>query len=51
MCEINSSQDQWLLKVDFDQLMDLRVDYAFKLTFSKGDTLSFDYALTVLGAK
>ena len=25
------------LKIDFSQLMDLRIDYAFKLLFSKGD--------------
>ena len=26
------------LQIDFDLLMDFRVDYAFKLAFSKGDT-------------
>ena len=32
-------QDHWILEIDFSGLMDLRVDYAFKLTFSSGDTL------------
>jgi len=35
----NTKQDQWIMKIDFSQLMDLRVDYAFKLLFSTGDTL------------
>ena len=34
-----SKQDSWVLKIDFSKLMDLRVDYAFKLFFGTGDTL------------
>ena len=30
--------EPWLLDIDFSVLMDLRVDYAFKLLFSKGDS-------------
>ena len=29
----------WLLSIDFSRLMDLRIDYAFKLIFGTGDTL------------
>jgi len=32
-------QGKWLLDIDFSRLMDLRVDYAFKLIFGSGDTL------------
>jgi len=32
-------QSEWLLDIDFSKLMDLRVDYAFKLIFGSGDTL------------
>ena len=31
--------ENWFLEIDFSQLMDLRVDYAFKLIFGTGDTL------------
>jgi predicted transposase/invertase (TIGR01784 family) len=30
--------EKWILDVDFSKLMDLRVDYAFKLVFGSGDT-------------
>jgi len=39
MRNTNSKQDSWVLKIDFSKLMDLRVDYAFKLFFGTGDTL------------
>jgi len=29
--------DTWLAKIDYSQLMDLRIDYAFKLLFTKGN--------------
>jgi len=32
-------ESEWLLNIDFSKLMDLRVDYAFKLIFGSGDTL------------
>ena len=32
-----SKNDRWLLEINYDLLMDLRIDYAFKLLFSKGD--------------
>jgi len=35
----NSNRDELILEIDFSQLMDLRVDYAFKLIFGTGDTL------------
>ena len=35
----NAGRSQWIMKIDFSQLMDLRVDYAFKLIFGTGDTL------------
>ena len=35
----NSKHNQWIMKIDFSQLMDLRIDYAFKLIFGTGDTL------------
>ncbi|MCL2088979.1 MAG: Rpn family recombination-promoting nuclease/putative transposase [Oscillospiraceae bacterium] len=31
-------QEKWLMDIDFSKLMDLRVDYAFKLIFGSGDT-------------
>jgi len=34
-----ADSNQWIVKIDFSQLMDLRVDYAFKLIFGTGDTL------------
>ena len=37
MNNTGSKGDRWLLEIDFDLLMDLRIDYAFKLLFSKGD--------------
>ena len=39
MENLNHKQDNWLLKIDFSQLMDIRVDYVFKLIFGTGDTL------------
>jgi len=39
MNDTDSKQDRWILEIDFSQLMDLRVDYAFKLIFGTGDTL------------
>ena len=32
-----NKKDRLFLEIDFDLLMDLRIDYAFKLLFSKGD--------------
>ena len=37
MKNTDNQQDQWLLNINFDLLMDLRIYYAFKLLFSKGD--------------
>ena len=37
MDRTNSNQNRRFLEIDFDLLMDLRIDYAFKLLFSKGD--------------
>ena len=31
-------QEKWLMDIDFSKLMDLRVDYAFKLIFGSSDT-------------
>ncbi|MCL1995673.1 MAG: Rpn family recombination-promoting nuclease/putative transposase, partial [Defluviitaleaceae bacterium] len=39
MEKANNKNNRWLLEIDFSQLMDLRVDYAFKLIFGSGDTL------------
>jgi len=33
-----SKTNEWLSKIDFSKLMDLRVDYVFKLVFGAGDT-------------
>ena len=33
----STGNETWCLKIDYSQLMDLRVDYAFKLLFVKGD--------------
>ena len=33
----NSNKGRWLLDIDYSTLMDLRVDYAFKLLFTMGD--------------
>ena len=33
----SNGNESWYLKIDYSQLMDLRVDYAFKLLFVKGD--------------
>jgi len=33
----HSNQDSWILDIDFSELMDLRIDFAFKLLFTKGD--------------
>ena len=39
MDNVDSKTENWILKIDFSQLMDMRVDYAFKLIFGTGDTL------------
>ncbi|MCL1994630.1 MAG: Rpn family recombination-promoting nuclease/putative transposase, partial [Defluviitaleaceae bacterium] len=39
MKKASNKNNRWLLEIDFSQLMDLRVDYAFKLIFGSGDTL------------
>ena len=39
MDNANNKTNDRFLKIDFSQLMDLRVDYAFKLIFGTGDTL------------
>ena len=39
MSSTNGKQGHWILEIDFSQLMDLRVDYAFKLIFGSSDTL------------
>jgi len=39
MENIECKQKKWLLNIDFSKLMDLRVDYAFKLIFGSSDTL------------
>ena len=36
MTNTDQQPDRWLMDIDFDLLMDLRVDYAFKLLFTKG---------------
>ena len=38
MGKTNEKKDRWFLEIDFSKLMDLRVDYAFKLIFGSGDT-------------
>jgi len=43
----NTDNDQWIVNIDFSQLMDLRVDYAFKLLWTTGDTL---YLISLLNA-
>jgi len=35
----NKNRDKWILNIDFSKLMDLRIDYAFKLIFGTGNTL------------
>jgi predicted transposase/invertase (TIGR01784 family) len=35
----DAKQSKGLSEIDFSQLMDLRVDFAFKLTFGSGDTM------------
>ena len=35
---VNDPTEPWLLDIDFSELMDLRIGYAFKLLFSKGDS-------------
>ena len=37
MNNADNKQDRSLSQIDFDLLMDLRIDYAFKLLFSKGE--------------
>ena len=37
MNNTNSKQDRWILEIDYSQLMDVRIDYVFKLLFSKGN--------------
>ena len=39
MNNVSNQQENWFLNIDFSQLMDIRVDYAFKLIFGTGDTL------------
>ena len=36
---MDNTQDNSFLEIDYSKLMDLRVDYAFKLLFGTGDTL------------
>ena len=47
MNSTDKKQDSWLLEIDFSKLMDLRIDYAFKLTFGSGNTL---YLISLLNA-
>ena len=35
----NKKNTNWLLEIDFSDLMDLRIDYAFKLIFGMGNTI------------
>jgi len=35
---IMDKSKSWLAELDYSQLMDLRIDYAFKLLFTKGDS-------------
>jgi len=37
MDNTNQKQDRWHSTIDYSQLMDLRIDFAFKLLFTKGD--------------
>ena len=37
MSSSDNTHSKELIEIDFDLLMDLRIDYAFKLLFSKGD--------------
>jgi len=37
MDNADNKKDTWILDIDFSQLMDLRIDFAFKLLFTKGD--------------
>ena len=39
MSDFDNKKGSWFLEMDFSQLMDLRVDYAFKLAFGSGDTM------------
>lgn len=39
MMKTDAKQSKGLSEIDFSQLMDLRVDFAFKLTFGSGDTM------------
>ena len=34
-----NNKNNWLLEIDFFNLLDLRIDYAFKLIFAMGDTI------------
>ena len=38
MGSANDRAEKWFSNIDFSQLMDMRVDYAFKLFFGTGDT-------------
>ena len=38
MDNIDSKQESCLLKIEFSKLMDLRIDYVFKLVFGSSDT-------------
>jgi predicted transposase/invertase (TIGR01784 family) len=40
MDNAKSKKEKWFMDIDFSKLMDLRVDYAFKLAFASGDTRS-----------
>jgi len=39
MAAVDRKPKDWFLEIDFSQLMDLRVDYTFKLVFGTDDTL------------
>ena len=39
MDKVDDKLNRWILEIDFSQLMDLRVDFAFKLIFGTGDTV------------
>ena len=47
MSKLTIKDKNWLDNLDFSQLMDLRIDYAFKLLFATGETL---YLISLLNA-
>jgi len=47
MAKLTIKDKNWLDNLDFSQLMDLRIDYAFKLLFATGETL---YLISLLNA-